>query len=90
MPLISLVVPCHNEAESLPFLFEELEKVTGGMSSRYTDLSFEVVAVDDGSKDNTLDVLKNFQTFMTKKATFYLSGFPFRVILVKKQHYTQV
>lgn len=77
MPLVSLVVPCHNEAESLPLLFKELEKVAGEMSAQYDDLSFEVVAVDDGSKDDTLQVLKEHSAIQARNSVFQLRWLSF-------------
>ena len=52
MKKISVVTPIYNEAESLPFLFEELNKAL----SRIGD--FEIIAVNDGSKDSTESVLE--------------------------------
>lgn len=60
MSLLSLVVPSHNEAESLPFLFDEINHVTQEMMQEHQDLAVEVVVVDDGSTDHTLDVLKQY------------------------------
>ena len=51
---ISHIIPCYNDEESLPPLYEELKKVTGGMP----DYDFEMIFVDDGSKDKTLPILK--------------------------------
>lgn len=48
--LISIVIPCKNEAANLPPLFDEIATAMGGRA-------FEVVVVDDGSTDNTGDVL---------------------------------
>ena len=53
LPLISLVVPCYNEEEALPFLYAELCAVSASMSVA----SFEFILVDDGSSDKTLDTL---------------------------------
>ena len=50
MEKISLIIPCYNEEESLPYLFAELKKVTAEMA----EYDFEMLFVDDGSKDNTL------------------------------------
>ena len=50
--LISVVVPCYNEEEALPFFFEEIDKVMGEMP----DYNFEVIYVDDGSKDKTWEI----------------------------------
>lgn len=65
MSLISLVVPSHNEAESLPLLFNEIENVAREMINQDPDLSFEIVVVDDGSTDETLSVLKNSKEYST-------------------------
>ena len=51
---ISLIIPCYNEEESLPPLYEALKDVTGSMP----DYDFEMIFVDDGSKDRTLPILK--------------------------------
>ncbi len=51
---ISIVVPCYNEAAALPFFFEELDKIIAEMS----DFDFETIFIDDGSKDETLEVLR--------------------------------
>ena len=53
---ISLIIPCYNEEESLPPLYEELKRVTGEMP----DYEFEMIFVDDGSKDKTLSILKEY------------------------------
>lgn len=62
MPLISLVVPCYNEEESLPLFQEEVTRVLGEMQTQFgtlqDPLSFEVIYVDDGSSDATLSVLR--------------------------------
>ncbi len=52
--LISVLVPCYNEESALPFFFEEIDKVIGIM----TDYDFEVIYTDDGSRDKTLEVLR--------------------------------
>lgn len=51
---ISLIIPCYNEEESLPPLYDALKEVTGSMP----DYDFEMIFVDDGSKDKTLPILK--------------------------------
>src|SRR5439155_1750040 len=56
---LSLVVPVYNERDNLPVLVEEIGRALavrgggGGGGGRY-----EIVAVDDGSTDGSLDVLK--------------------------------
>ena len=54
---ISIVVPCYNEQESLPIFFEELARTTRAMAER-EHMRFEVVLVDDGSHDATLEVMR--------------------------------
>jgi len=54
MDKISLIVPCYNEEEVLPILYDEVNAVTRVMKEQ----EFELLFVDDGSKDNTLDILK--------------------------------
>lgn len=56
MEKISLIIPCYNEQEVLGILYEELKKVTSQMS----EYDFELLFVDDGSKDKTLSILKSF------------------------------
>ena len=48
---LSLVIPVYNERDSLPLLVEEIERALNGRR-------YEIVAVDDGSTDGSLDVLK--------------------------------
>ena len=52
--LISLVVPCYNEEQSLPYFWKETTAVMLQMDY----LDFEVIFVDDGSRDKTLEILR--------------------------------
>jgi glycosyltransferase involved in cell wall biosynthesis len=54
---ISIIVPCFNEEEAIPVFHKEINKISKEMD--YVD--FEFIFVDDGSKDNTLRVLKGLQ-----------------------------
>ena len=58
MPLISIVVPCYNEQESLPIFLKELDGVVRIMAQQDPSISFEAVLIDDGSADKTLTVMK--------------------------------
>ena len=53
---ISIVVPCYNEEESLPLFYKEICKVAKEMKA----VEFEFLFINDGSKDKTLNVLKEF------------------------------
>lgn len=92
MSLLSLVVPSHNEAESLPFLFDEINHVTQEMVQEHQDLAVEVIVVDDGSTDHTLDVLKNIVPLIPRHKPRYFSrfaGFLFHEISGKKLLFMQ-
>ncbi|WP_221630024.1 MULTISPECIES: glycosyltransferase family 2 protein [unclassified Synechococcus] len=57
-PSISLVIPCFNEEDCLETLFKEIRK-----QARYTlesrpNLKFEIIIIDDGSKDQTVESAK--------------------------------
>ena len=54
--LISLIVPCYNEENVLPIFKKALLDVIEKMS----DYEFEILFINDGSKDQTLNILKNF------------------------------
>ncbi|WP_323804582.1 glycosyltransferase family 2 protein [Bifidobacterium pullorum] len=56
-PLVSFVVPCFNEQESLPLFYEEATRVARTLLDRYGTRA-EFVFVDDGSSDATLDELR--------------------------------
>lgn len=58
MELISVIVPCYNEQESLPLFYKEINAVTDGMKEKNNELEFEYIFVNDGSKDNTLKLLR--------------------------------
>ena len=53
--LVSLMVPCYNEEEALPFLYEALVKVM----NECPKYEYELIFVNDGSRDKTLSLLKD-------------------------------
>lgn len=52
---ISVIVPCYNEEESLPIFYEEINKVMNEMKK----IKFELIFINDGSKDRTLEILRD-------------------------------
>lgn len=54
MKKVSLVVPFYNEEKGVALFFERVDAVISSLSKRYL---FEVICVNDGSKDNTLEKL---------------------------------
>ena len=57
-PKISIIVPCYNEEKSLPILYEELLKIMN-MAPEY---EWEILMVNDGSHDLTLNVIKQLRS----------------------------
>ena len=53
MEKLSVIVPCYNEEESIPYFYEEIKKVTKGMK-----INLELIFVNDGSRDKTLEIIK--------------------------------
>lgn len=58
--LISVVVPCYNEEEVLPLFYDEIVKVSEDMQEKYGGLEFEFLFINDGSKDGTLKLLREY------------------------------
>ena len=56
MRKLDLVIPCFNEQESLPLFFEALKDVKDKMN----DVSVRFIFVNDGSRDNTLGLLRDY------------------------------
>lgn len=56
---ISVIVPCYNEQEALPFFYEAINKISSQMKKEY-NVDYEFVFVDDGSRDQTLQILRDF------------------------------
>jgi len=55
---LSIIVPCYNEEEVLPLFYEEITRVMAEMKRAHDELCFELLFVDDGSKDKTLEGLR--------------------------------
>ena len=51
---LSIIVPSYNEEEAIPFFYKEIDEI----SKKMDYLDFELIFVNDGSKDNTLKVIK--------------------------------
>ena len=52
---LSLIIPCFNEQEALPLFYDEVTAVLNTMQCAY-----EILFVNDGSRDETLTILKGF------------------------------
>lgn len=53
MSMLSIIVPCYNERDSLPIFYKE---VMHEMES--LDCEYELFLIDDGSKDDTVEIMK--------------------------------
>ena len=63
---ISVIIPCYYEEETIPLFYAEIEKIKS-----QTDDNFEYIFVNDGSKDRTLQVLRDLN--QADKNVHYLS-----------------
>ena len=61
MSLLSVIVPCFNEQESIPFFYQAITETASGMQKTWEDLEFEFLFIDDGSKDNTLAIVESLR-----------------------------
>ena len=52
---ISIIVPCYNEEDALPIFYKEINRVSKEMKS----VDFEFLFINDGSRDKTLDILRD-------------------------------
>ena len=57
MKKITILIPAYNEEESLPILYERVSKLMNEMKN----YEFELLFVNDGSKDNTLNLIKELR-----------------------------
>ena len=64
---VTVVVPCFNEESSLPILYERLKKLMDDNA----EYQWEVIMINDGSYDNTLEVLR--QLHQQDKRICYIS-----------------
>jgi len=55
--LVSIIVPCYNEAEVFPLLQQALVKLADQLAGEY---AVELIFVDDGSRDTTWDLIRAF------------------------------
>ncbi len=56
MRRISIIIPVYNEEKTIKSIFDQLIQ----MSSKFKTGSFEIIVINDGSTDKSLDLLKNY------------------------------
>ncbi len=57
MKKISIIIPAYNEEDSLPILYDRMKKLMENMK----DYEFEILFVNDGSKDKTIQIIKEMR-----------------------------
>ena len=57
MKKVTIIIPTYNEQDSLPFLYERIEKLINSIDN----YEFEILFVNDGSKDKTLELIKEYR-----------------------------
>jgi len=57
MKKVSIIIPAYNEEESLPHLYERLNKLMNDLQQ----YEFEILFVNDGSKDKTIELIKEYR-----------------------------
>ena len=55
MKKISIIVPCYNEEQSIPYFYEEINKISKQLKN-----DFEFIFINDGSKDKTIEAIKQY------------------------------
>ena len=55
MKKISIIIPCYNEEQAIPYFYKEINKI-----SKEIKANFEFIFVNDGSKDNTIGIIKKY------------------------------
>ena len=60
--LLSIIVPCYNEEESVPLFYQEAIKQETFFHEK--DVELELIFVDDGSKDKTVEEVKKLRERM--------------------------
>lgn len=57
MKKVTIIIPAYNEEASLPFLYERIEKLINSIDN----YEFEILFVNDGSKDKTIELIKEYR-----------------------------
>ena len=57
---ISLIVPCFNEEDMIPLFYKEVNSIIYELYNNGSIIKWEYIFIDDGSYDNTLNIIKNY------------------------------
>ena len=68
IPRVSIVLPVYNEEANLEVLYERIKQI-----SAQSNIDYEMIFVDNGSTDNSLNIIKNLRT-QDKKVIYSISS----------------
>lgn len=60
MKKVTILIPCYNEEQSLPLLYQELTSLI----DNHQEYDWEILFVNDGSKDNTINVIRQLKSLV--------------------------
>ena len=60
MKKVTILIPCYNEEQSLPLLYQELSSLI----DNHQEYDWEILFVNDGSKDNTINVIRQLKSLV--------------------------
>ncbi|HOO28388.1 MAG TPA: glycosyltransferase family 2 protein, partial [Lachnospiraceae bacterium] len=58
MKLLTVIVPCYNEEQTVPLFYEEMKKTMEVFKTEFPETAFELLFIDDGSGDGTMECIR--------------------------------
>ena len=67
LPKLSLIIPVYNEGENIIILYSELKQVIKELINSKIIGNYEIIFINDGSKDNTQAILEEINKIGTEE-----------------------